>query len=255
MKKEIEKIIKNYVSEYQKENNLDTKWREPIVKFADAKDKMFKELKKVVNEDHLMPEDLLAGAESIIAFFIPFEKTIPETNIKGKYSSKQWASAYIETNTLIDKINEEIRVYLEEKGFKSAIVPATHNFSEETLMSQWSHRHVAYIAGMGTFGINNMLITDSGCCGRVGTLVTNLKVKADKKIEVENCLYKHKGTCGVCVGKCQFGALTFDGYDRRKCYGICMENDQYHNDMELTDICGKCLVGIPCSYKNPVTHK
>jgi len=118
MKKEIEKIIKNYVSEYQKENNLDTKWREPIVKFADAKDKMFKELKKVVNEDHLMPEDLLAGAESIIAFFIPFEKTIPETNIKGKYSSKQWASAYIETNTLIGNLNENISKYLKEKGYQ-----------------------------------------------------------------------------------------------------------------------------------------
>ncbi|MDW7669517.1 MAG: epoxyqueuosine reductase [Bacillota bacterium] len=252
MRQQIQKMIQNYVKIYQIENNIETKWREPIVKFADAKDEMFKELKKAVSEDHLMPENLLKGAESIVAFFIPFEKPIPETNIKGRYSSHEWAAAYIETNTLIGNINELIEKYLKEKGYQSALVPATHNFSKETLMSQWSHRHVAYIAGMGTFGINNMLITDAGCCGRIGTLVTDLKIKADDKIERENCLYKHNGTCGVCVGKCQFGALTFDGYTRRKCYGICMENDEYHKNMGLTDICGKCLVGLPCSYINPV---
>jgi len=251
MEKEIKKLIKKYMVDYQNKNNTETKWRDPIVKFADAKDELFKELKNVVNEDHLMPEDLLPEAESVVAFFIPFEKTIPETNIKGRYSSKEWAAAYIETNILIGNINERIEEYLKEKGYQSALVPATHNFSKETLMSQWSHRHVAYIAGMGTFGINNMLITEAGCCGRVGTLVTDLKIQADDRIEKENCLYKYNGTCGVCVGKCKFGALTFDGYDRRKCYGICMENDEYHEDMGLTDICGKCLVGIPCSYKNP----
>ena len=105
---------------------------------------------------------------------------------------------------------------------------------------------------MGTFGINNMLITEAGCCGRVGTLVTDIKLEADDRLKAENCLYKEKGTCGICVDKCQFNALTFSGYDRRKCYGICMENEEYHDDMGLTDICGKCLVGLPCSYKNPV---
>lgn len=251
MKQEIIKLVKDFVKNYQKEK-VETKWREPIIKFADAKDEMFKELKTVVNDDHLMPEDLLKDAESAIAFFIPFEKPIPDTNIKGKYSSHEWAVAYIETNTLIGDLNERIGRYLEEKGYQTELVPATHNFSKETLMSQWSHRHIAYITGIGTFGINNMLITEAGCCGRVGTLVTNLKLEADKRVEEENCLYKHNGTCGVCVEKCQFEALTLEGYDRRKCYGICLENDIYHNDMGLTEICGKCLVGIPCSYINPV---
>lgn len=34
-------------------------------------------------------------------------------------------------------------------------------------MSEWSHRHAAYIAGLGIFGINNMLITNKGCVGRI----------------------------------------------------------------------------------------
>jgi epoxyqueuosine reductase QueG len=97
-----------------------------------------------------------------------------------------------------------------------------------------------------------MLITEAGCCGRIGTLVTDLKLEADDRIEGENCLYKHNGTCGICVGKCQFDALNLDGYDRRKCYGILLENDEHYSDMGLTDVCGKCVVGLPCSYKNPV---
>jgi epoxyqueuosine reductase QueG len=252
MREEITNLIKDYVKKYQEEKNIETSWREPVVKFGNAREEMFKELKKVTHEDHLMPEDLLKGAESIIAFFLPFAKPIPDTNIKGRYSSREWAVAYIDTNTLIDNINEEIRSFLEDKGYKSALVPATHNFSTETLMSHWSHRHIAYISGMGTFGINNMLITEAGCSGRLGTLVTDLKMETDRKIEGENCLYKHNGTCGVCVKKCQFGALTSEGYDRKKCYGILLENDEYHDDMGLTDVCGKCVVGLPCSYKNPV---
>src|SRR6056297_3063287 len=102
--------------DYQNKNNTETKWREPIIKFGDAKDELFKELKNVVNEDHLMPEDLLSESESVVAFFIPFENPIPETNIPGKYSSKEWAEAYIATNTLIDNINEETRKYLEKRG-------------------------------------------------------------------------------------------------------------------------------------------
>jgi epoxyqueuosine reductase QueG len=251
MKKQISKLIKDYVENYQKENKVETVWREPIVKFASAKDEMFKKLKEVVNEDHLMPEDLLKEGETVVAFFIPFKKPIPDTNIKEYYSSRQWAYAYIETNTLIGELNNHIRNFLEEKGYQSALVPATHNFSKETLMSYWSHRHAAYIAGMGTFGINNMLITEAGVAGRVGTLVTDLKIEPDERIKTENCLYKYNGTCGICVKKCQYGALTYEGFDRHRCYEICMENDEYHNDLSLTDICGKCCVGLPCTYKNP----
>ena len=66
-----------------------------------------------------------------------------------------------------------------------------------------------------------MLITKTGCCGRYSTIVTNLDVQADSPLEEEYCLYKKNGTCGVCVQHCPSGALTFDGFNRYKCYDVC----------------------------------
>jgi epoxyqueuosine reductase QueG len=59
---------------------------------------------------------------------------------------------------MILNLNIFIKDQLEKVGFKSNVLPATHNFNEETLISDGSHRHVAVIAGLGIFGLNNMLI-------------------------------------------------------------------------------------------------
>ncbi len=64
------------------------------------------------------------------------------------------------------------------------------------------------MAGLGTFGLNNMLITAAGCCGRLSTVVTNLRVTADTPLLTENCLYKKSGRCGLCVKRCPSGALN-----------------------------------------------
>ncbi|MCJ7751437.1 MAG: S-layer homology domain-containing protein, partial [Armatimonadetes bacterium] len=42
--------------------------------------------------------------------------------------------------------NLHLAAVLEKEGFRSADLPPTHNFDTETLMSDWSHKHIAYIA-------------------------------------------------------------------------------------------------------------
>jgi hypothetical protein len=112
----------------------------------------------------------------VIAYFLPFDPAIPRSNHRGTFSSEAWAVAYIETNRLIAGINERINGLLEHAGFRGTRLPATHNFDEEQLMSDWSHKHVAYIAGIGSFGHHHMLITDKGCCGRLGSVVTDAAI-------------------------------------------------------------------------------
>jgi epoxyqueuosine reductase QueG len=251
MEKEMIQLIESYVLQYSQMKSVNTDWKKPIVGFANAEDKAFEQLKFSVSKNHLVPKDLIENAKSVITYFLPFSENIAISNINGKYSSKEWSVAYVETNQLINDLNSHIKKYLENNGYQCSLIPATHNFDEETLMSRWSHRHVANIAGLGTFGINNMLITESGCCGRVGSVVSSIHLKPSEKIKKENCLYKLDGTCGVCVAKCSFGALTYKDFNREKCYEICLINDQYHFDLGITDVCGKCCVGIPCSFNNP----
>lgn len=254
MNQEITKIIKNYIKEYQKNDDVKTEWKEAIVNFADAKDPQFKKLQEVVSPSHAMPEDILADAKSIIAYFIPFSEEVANSNIEGKYSSDKWAKAYVETNQLISNINKHLKDELAKKNIEVATIPATSNFDKKNLMSDWSHRHVAYIAGLGTFGINNMLITDKGSAGRIGTVVTNVDLDPSEKITEERCLTKAGYNCNVCVNRCVTDALSESEFDRFSCYDFLLENDSKHPEMELTDVCGKCCVDLPCSFKNPLAN-
>ena len=143
---------------------------------------------------------------------------------------------------------------LSDKGYEAGLIAATNNFDKERLLSDWSHRHAAYIAGLGTFGINNMLITTKGCAGRIGSIVTNLKLQPTERPKEEFCLYKYNGSCKACVKRCIVDALSENSADfaRFDCYDICLKNDDYHQDLGLTDVCGKCCVDLPCTAENPV---
>lgn len=253
MKEQVESLIKDYVSRYQTRSNIETKWRVPLIAYADAEDQLFKKLKVLISSSHALPKDFLPDSQTVITYFLPFEKSIIESNIEGKESSREWAVAYIETNQLIQDLNEFVRKELNKMGYDSTVIPATHNFDEKELISDWSHKHVAYIAGLGTFGIHKMLITESGCAGRIGSIVTDLKLEPTTRPKEEYCLYKVDGSCNECVKRCVNGALQENSYDRHLCYDMCLFNDQFYSELDLTDVCGKCAVGVPCSYRNPTS--
>ncbi len=253
MNNKIELIINEFVEHYSEMRDVQTKWKEPLIAYADAMDEMFYTLKDVVSPSHAIPKDFLPEAKTVVTYFIPFDEVAVKSNIEGKESSKVWAKAYIETNQLILDLNTFIKDELQKLGYKSNIIPATHNFDNKKLISDWSHRHAAFIAGLGKFGLNNMLITDKGCCGRVGSFITDLKIKPTKRKNGENCLYKHMNVCKKCVDRCVNNALKVDYFDRHKCYEMCLYNDNFHSDVDLSDVCGKCLVNVPCSTTNPVT--
>ena len=253
MHNEITGTIKSTIFNYEKINRLSKMWKEPIIRIIPAANEKFKILKKAVSAEHLMPYDILSDAKSIISFFIPFQENIVESNIKGIMASKEWATAYIKTNDLIKTINDKIETLMEKNGYKTGKIPATHNFDEEKLISNWSHRHIAYIAGIGTFGINNMLITKNGCCGRFGSIIINYELKEYGQInEVkEKCLNKLYGNCRICHKKCVAHVYEDNNFNRFKCYKQCLENAKHHEKTGYADVCGKCLVGLPCSIKEP----
>lgn len=253
MEKVIENLIINYVDKYMESPGVTTKWKKPLIAFADARDPLFLKLKEVANPEHLLPEDILKGAETVITYFLPFDESISISNTDGRNSSIEWAKAYIETNNLIQGLNDYLIQSIEEMEYKSAKLDPAINIDYEKLISVWSNRHVAYVAGLGTFGLNNMLITQNGCCGRLGNVVTNMKIESTKRSNIEYCLFKYNGSCGYCVDKCVNNALFKDSFDRFKCFDMCLENDNIHSGLGgEAQVCGKCLTVVPCSFKNPV---
>ena len=252
MYNEIINTIKSALTEYAEENKHRNWWKEPLIEIIPADDEKIISLKKIVSSDHLLPHDILPEAQSIISFFIPYHEDIVKSNIDGTMASQQWAAAYIGTNELIKHISDTIEKLMERNGYKTGKIPATHNFNAKTLMSNWSHRHVAYIAGLGTFGINNMLITKNGCCGRFGSIIISCKLEEYREINAlkEKCLHKLNGSCGICQKKCVVNAYE-NNFNRFTCYTQCLKNGELHRALGLADVCGKCLVGLPCSTTEP----
>lgn len=259
----ISRIITDFVAEYQNKPDIHTVWGEPVVGFADGAHPYILSLKTIVGTSHSLPRDVLEDASIVIAYFIPLTKELADTNkAEGNTASPEWARAYEETNAMIGELNQYLIEQLQKKGIRAALSPESFTFDQKRLKSNWSHRHFAYAAGLGTFGVNNMLITRKGCCGRFGTIVTNMNTEPDSPMEEVQCLYRKDGTCGVCVKHCPSGALTLEGYDRQKCYQVCRHNAEIYTQFGSSytnetgnapnsvgsEVCGKCVVNIPCAF-------
>ncbi len=252
-KESIRREIELFVLGYGEKGVTETRWRKPLIGFASAEDPTFERLKTAVSPTHALPRDLLLEARTVVSLFIPFEKQVAWSNIRGKPASRAWVLAYRETNKLINAVCLHMTAYLRERGYEAVSTPPTHNFDREKLISDWSQRHVAFIAGLGDFGHNNMLITDSGCCGRVGSFLTSLPLPPDARAATAKCLNRFDSSCLACVKRCVNDALHRDRFDRRKCYEMCLENERtFGKDNGGADVCGKCLVELPCSFTDPV---
>jgi epoxyqueuosine reductase QueG len=163
----------------------------------------------------------------------------------------------VQTNDLINRLSQVLADRLKNAGFPSGLTPATHNFDKKRLMARWSHKHLGHLAGLGRFGTHNLLITPSGCAGRLGSLVTTAPLGDHPLIGAEHaCLLKAGRTCGRCVDACPVQALHPDHFDRRVCWDRLTENRANLPDFDdlppSTHVCGKCLALMPCSFANPV---
>ena len=127
--------IKFSIIKYESENKLDEYWKEPIIKIISANNEELKTLKNAVSFEHFTPYDILPDAKSIISFFIPFQENIVKSNIQGKIVSEKWAIAYVKTNELIKMIGDNIEKLMEQNGYKTGKIPATHNFDVKKLVS------------------------------------------------------------------------------------------------------------------------
>ena len=197
----------------------ETRYRAPLLGFAAAADDRFETLANDVVPGHKLPEELLSGAKSVVSFFLPFAREVVEANRRTETEvAREWAVAYTETNALIERVAKEVIDALAREGVRAVSEPPTGRFDSERITSDWSHKSVGLIAGLGSFGIHRMLITAAGCAGRFGSVVVDCELPALPVLSAGEFLHLTSGTCLVCVGNCPVGALGEDGsLDRRFC--------------------------------------
>ena len=242
----IEKIILMATDRYIAEHKVTRYWDEPLVGFADANSPYFPKLKEEVNPKHLVPQDYMPEAKTVICYFLPYIKYVANTNIEGKEPSKMWIDAYRHSNQLIDTINADITTVLNHYGYK--VVSTGYSEEINDAYAMWSQCHVAWIGGLGAFGTNNRVITKRGCCGRFYSVITDMPMaQYDEPVMDDYCYRKNTGGCGKCIERCVSGALRNEGID----YNICREIPLINSEIKDQELCGKCMVGLPCSHRIP----
>ena len=240
LKNKIEIIIKNTVAS----SCAKTGYREPIIGFASTDDPIFTELKKIVGLHQLHPKEIVPESKTVVAFFLPFEKELVKQNLKSGIV-KESIQASADTSQLIKEIDERLKTELAKDGVTVIVPKVIFDYKNNGFDVSWSHKSAAYAAGLGTFGVNQMLITQDGCAGRIGSLLISAETPPTPRPKEEFCRHKNGEKCLVCVERCQSGALSPNGLDKEKCFMSLQEEQKEYPELNQHG-CGKCTTG-PCT--------
>lgn len=232
-------------------------FEEALVGFADASDSIFETFlqEDIIGKAYCLPASWLPVAATVIAYFLPFSEHVRRSNYGGPPPSVEWMHARF----LGESFNEKLRHYLvsvlEEEGGQ-AVAPILHsNYAADYTFfsSNWSERHVAYAAGLGSFGLHRGLITAKGVAGRFGSVITDLLFNITPRAEgshFQNCPFLVDGSCGACIDRCPVGAITAEGKDKSKCHHYMFIHDNIKEQREAFgykhSVCGKCQINVPC---------
>ena len=137
--------------------------------------------------------------------------------------------------------------FLEKQGHVSIAFPATASIGDGArLAGDISHKHVAAAAGLGVFGLNNLLITPQyGNRLRLGTIVTEAALTPDTPMEESPC-----NNCGKCIKNCPANALEGgkDLNDPQQGWRINKEKCYHYIFIRLGGRrCGMCIASCPIS--------
>lgn len=254
---------KNYI---QAETNADSAYLgmkifdRPIIGVAFASDDAFKGLldPKVVGPHFILPEEWLPGAKSVISFFLPLTERVRTSNNADKdIPSLEWLYGRIEGAMLKEAISIYLLDEIKKAGYQAVSAMLDDRFRLNLgggiphpeippYNCNWSERHVAYVCGLGTFGLHTNLISKLGTSGYYFSLITNMELEPTVRDYADYLDYCIR--CGACIQKCPVRALRDNGKSIQLCQGFIRGTSLFFKPRYG---CGKCFTGVPCESRNP----
>lgn len=234
-------------------------YEEPLVAVAAANDEWFIRFTEsgIVGPRYMTPDTWLAGAQSVVCWFLPFTKIVRDTNRAPGLPSEEWASAKIDGEAFNNALKLFVTDWLHRHSAEAVAPTCDKRFSVVNRLPNWSERHAAFVAGLGTFGLHRALITAKGTAGRLGSVISTLKLDPTPRPYTRHDEYcpflsqlpeqkaaGKKPKCGACIRRCPAHSISESG----KAHDICSD----FIDNEVLPLyaprygCAKCNVGVPC---------
>ena len=270
----IDKLIKKFVRESPSNSFRDLEggpfFDEPLVGFADGDDPIFQDYKTIIGHHHLTPKEALAldcqakGIEAnfshvtVISFIMPISTATRLANRRETIvGSPEWNRTRWTGHDFIKELSRYIVSTLEGLGYK-AVAPEVEEFHKVDLKeytSNWSHRHMAYAAGLGTFGLTDGFLSPRGLAMRCGSVITDAVIPPTPRTYKDHyaaCLLYQGKDCGRCIERCPAGAISENGHDKQKCSDYLNKGREIVKQLGRQGYighyagCGLCQTGVPC---------
>ncbi len=196
----------------------------PLVGFAAGDDPLWQTYKEQIGPFHRSPGEWIEAAFgdgfakscSVISWILPItEETRVSQSRKEDVPSLEWAQTRSFGEDFNDSLRRHMVEFLSAKGYK-VLAPFLDDQwktlrDERGPTSNWSERHVAHAAGLGTFSLNDALITARGIAHRCGSVVVDTQIATTPRpysSHTEYCLYCREGKCGACIARCPVDAIS-----------------------------------------------
>jgi len=251
-------------------------YEEPLVGFVRGNDPILEQYKEIIGPHHFTPYEIMrwqaenngvkppaSGDLSVVSFVMPFSpKTKRDNAAAVDWLSERWAQTRLLGEMFSQAIVREIVTDLMGRGILAVSPDVTPLFNKKRYpkvgwASPWSHRHMAYAAGLGTFGMHDFMITEKGAAVRFGSFVVNLKLKPNRKRSEDihaYCRHYQGLECMQCAKRCPVEAITAQkAHDKEACAQRVGKSIPYCNKHYHIFIygCGLCATGVPCESEIP----
>lgn len=171
------------------------------------------------------PRDFVPGAQSVISFGVPmlhfavnWEGHLRDSELVSPENRKEVLQRYLAfevshdmLDDLLDMTSLRLANFLESQGHRSLFFPQYTKYRqlqrEKIFQGRglFSHRHAAVRAGLGEFGLNNLVITPQyGPRFRFNSVITEAELTPSPLLGAKTCLGE---SCSICLEHCP-GAIS-----------------------------------------------
>ncbi len=257
-------------------------FEEPLVGFAHGDDPIFAEYKRLIGAFYVTPREALAlhlakrpggreisGPVSVISWVMPIHgETLLSMYAESRVPSLQWNHTRWDGQAFIDALARHVASLLEGFGHEAVVPEKTEWFQmvdlANGLASNWSQRHTAFAAGLGSFGLSDGFITERGKALRCASVVTDMALPPTPRVSDDpyaNCLHFRGVSCMRCARRCPADAITEKGHDKKKCLEYLFIGQKAalaelgRQEGYIGDYlgCGLCQTKVPCEQRIPKT--
>jgi epoxyqueuosine reductase QueG len=187
------------------------------------------------------PTDILPTGQSVIVGAVHILDSVCDDLPETRY---EYTNQFYVLNGTLGTGSMKVARLLEDQGYRAIPIPAAYPRINKELMGVFSHRHAAVLAGLGEFGLNNLLITPQfGARVRLVSIITEARLEPDQPYEKSLCRATRRECGKACVASCPVEALSPDGRINKD---LCLRYQEQIMPWSAVELrCGMCLGSCP----------